>query len=381
MMLNRSLLSLPTVAVIVATAGLAGCSWLKPAAGPDYRTQGQTTKIRSLEVPPDLTKPFNDERFIVPDGKATTFSQYSRDRGNQPVATGGTAVLPKFENASMVRAGDQRWLVVKVAPDRIWPVLKEFWTENGFVLKRETPESGIMETDWAENRSKIQQDIIRNSVGRLLDGLYSTGERDKFRTRIEAGAEPGTTEIYVSHRGIEEVFTNPDKNSTGWQFRPIDKDLEAEMLGRMMVKFGFATDKTAAVASATSAPANLARATYDAAKSSVLKVTEPFDRAWRRVGLALDRSGFTVEDRDRSKGTFFVRYIDPDVEIQSGEKKGFFDKLAFWRSDKPQDRPQYRIKVTDAGAATDVEVQTAEGKPDTSATAKRITALLFEQLR
>jgi outer membrane protein assembly factor BamC len=376
-MLNRLNLTLATVTLVL----FSGCSWLGIPSGPDYRTQGQTTKIRTLDVPPDLTRPISDDRFIVPDGKATTFSQYSRDRGNQPVSSGNTAVLPKFENANLLRAGDQRWLVVKGTPANVWPILKEFWTESGFVLKRETPEAGIMETDWAENRSKIGQDIIRNSVGRLLDGLYSSGERDKFRTRIEAGIEPGTTEIFVSHRGVEEIYTNPDKNSTGWKFRPVDKDLEAEMLGRMLVKFGFANDKTTAVAGATAAPASQPRASFDTAKGGVLKVAEPFDRAWRRVGLALDRSGFTVEDRDRSKGMFFVRYIDPDIEIQTGEKKGFFDKLAFWRADKPADRPQYRIKVTDVGAATDVEVQTADGKPDTSATAKRITSLLFEQLR
>ncbi len=238
-----------------------------------------------------------------------------------------------------------------------------------------------METDWAENRSKIQQDFIRNSVGRLLDGLYSSGERDKFRTRIEAGTEPGTTEIFVSHRGLEEVFTNADKNSTGWQFRGPDKDLEAEMLGRMMVKFGFAGDKTAAVAGATSAPSGVASATYDAQKGGSLKVAEPFDRAWRRVGLALDRSGFTVEDRDRSKGMFFVRYIDPDADAQSGQTKSWFDRLAFWRSDKPADRPQFRIKVAELAGASEVEVQTADGKPDNSPTAKRIMTLLFEQLR
>ncbi len=376
-MLNRLNLSLAAATLVL----FSGCSWLGVPSGPDYRTQGQTTKIRTLEVPPDLTKPISDDRFVVPDGKTTTFSQYNRERTNQPVSSGNTAVLPKFENASLLRSGDQRWLVVKGAPATVWPTLKEFWTESGFVLKRETPEAGIMETDWAENRAKIGQDVVRNAVGRLLDGLYSSGERDKFRTRIEAGTEPGTTEIFVSHRGIEEIYTNQDKNSTGWQFRPVDKDLEAEMLGRMMVKFGFAENKATAVAGTTAAPVSQPRASFDAAKGGILKIAEPFDRAWRRVGLALDRSGFTVEDRDRSKGMFFVRYIDPDVEIQSGEKKGFFDKLAFWRSDKPADRPQYRIKVTDAGAATDVEVQTAEGKLDTSATAKRITALLFEQLR
>ncbi len=377
MKLNRTF---TCIASCFAFFSVAGCSWLTPS-GADYRTQGQATKIRSLEVPPDLTKPIADDRFVVPDSKATTFSQYNRDRGNQPVVSSNSSVLPKFDNARMVRAGDQRWLIVKAEPARVWPMLKDFWTDSGFVLKRETPEAGIMETDWAENRAKIGQDIIRNSVGRLLDGLYSTGERDKFRTRIEAGSEPGTTEIFVSHRGIEEVYTSADKTSTGWEFRPADKDLEAEMLGRMMVKFGFASDKAAAVAGAISAPANVSRATFDKEKGGVLAVAEPFDRAWRRVGLALDRSGFTVEDRDRSKGIFFVRYIDPDVEAKSGEKKGWLDRLAFWRADKPADRPQYRIKVSDAGANTHVEVQTADGKSDGSSTAKRIMTLLFEQLR
>ena len=377
MKLNRTYFSLTAAGVMVT---LAGCSWLTPS-GPDYRTQGQATKIRSLEVPPDLTKPIADDRFVVPDSKATTFSQYSRERGSQPVASTGRAVLPQFENARMVRAGEQRWLVVKAPPERVWPLLKEFWTETGFVLKRETPESGIMETDWAENRSKIPQDFIRNTVGRLLDGLYSSGERDKFRSRIEPGTEAGSTEIYVSHRGLEEIYTNPDKNTTGWQFRGPDKDLEAEMLGRMMVKFGFSGDKSAAVASATGATTNVARATFDKDKGGVLQVAEPFDRAWRRVGLALDRSGFTVEDRDRSKGMFFVRYIDPDADVKSGDKKGWLARLAFWRSDKPADRPQFRIKVADAGANTNVDVQTADGKPDSSATAKRIMSLLFEQLR
>jgi outer membrane protein assembly factor BamC len=366
--------------LVTGLIGLSGCAWLTPA-GPDYRTQGKNTQVRSLEVPPDLTRPIGDDRFLVPDPKATTFSQYSRERGAQPVVSTNSAVLPKFENARIVRAGEQQWLVVKATPERVWPTVREFWADSGFVLKRETPEAGIMETDWAENRSKIPQDPIRNTVGRLLDGLYSSGERDKFRTRLEAGAEPGTTEIYVSHRGVEEIFTNPDQNSTGWRFRPSDKSLELEMLGRMLVKFGFATDKASAVAGASSVAAPAQRATYDKDKGGVLKVNEPFDRAWRRVGLALDRSGFTVEDRDRSKGTFFVRYIDPEIDASTQGKKGWVDRLAFWRSDKPADRPQYRVKVTDSGTTADVEVQAADGKPDNSPTAKRILNLLFEQLR
>jgi outer membrane protein assembly factor BamC len=361
----------------------SGCSLFGTAEkNTDYRSQGG--KIASLEVPPDLTSPIVDDRFVIPDAKGTTFSSYNRERGAAP--TTGTAVLPKIESARIERAGEQRWLVVKTSADKAWPIVKEFWTETGFILKRESPEVGIMETDWAENRAKIPMDAIRRTVGRVLDGLYESGFRDKFRTRIEQGAEPGTIDVYVSHRGVEEVYTNPDKNSTGWQPRAADKELEAEMLARLMIKFGFVgtADKATTVAGATSAPANIARAFYAPDKSGSLKVNEPFDRAWRRVGLALDHIGFTVEDRDRSKGLFFVRYIDPDADAKSsgGNKdKSFLDKLAFWRKDDPASKPQYRIFVAEAAGISDVIVQNADGKTDTSSTSKRILSLLLEQLK
>ena len=379
MTLKRNLL----VAFIAALASifLTACgSFGTSGKNTDYRSQGG--KIPSLEVPPDLTSPVVDDRFVIPDSKATTFSSYNRERGVVP--TTGTAVLPKVDGARIERAGEQRWLVVKSAPDKAWPVIKEFWTETGFILKRESPEVGIMETDWAENRAKIPLDMVRRAVGRVLDGLYDSGYRDKFRTRLEAGVEPGTTDVYVSHRGLEEIYTNIDKSSTSWQPRATDKELEAEMLARLMAKFGVAaaTDKPNAVAGAAPGAASVARAFYAPDKSGSLKVNEPFDRAWRRVGLALDRIGFTVEDRDRSKGLFFVRYIDPDAEAKaSGSQKGFFDKLAFWRKDDPASKPQYRIFVAESAGTSDVIVQGADGKPDNSSTSKRILNLLLEQLK
>ena len=365
------------VSVVLTACGSFGTS----GKNTDYRSQGG--KIASLEVPPDLTSPVVDDRFVIPDPKATTFSTYNRERGVAP--TSGNVVLPKVDIARIERAGEQRWLVVKSSPDKAWPIIKEFWTETGFVLKRESPEVGIMETDWAENRAKIPQDIVRRSIGRLLDGLYDTGYRDKFRTRLEPGVEAGTTDVYISHRGLEEIYTDTEKSSTGWQPRAADKELEAEMLARLMVKFGAgtagkATTTTTAGGTATSTVA--ARAFYAPDKSGSLKVNDPFDRAWRSVGLALDRIGFTVEDRDRSKGLFFVRYIDPDAEAKaSSGGKGFFEKLMFWRKDDPASKPQYRIFVADAGSTSDVMVQGADGKSDNSSTAKRILSLLLEQLK
>ena len=375
--------NLYVVVAALASIVLGGCGFFGTSGkNTDYRSQGG--KIASLEIPPDLTSPVVDDRFVIPDPKATTFSTYSRERGAAPAT--GTTVLPKVESARIERFGEQRWLVLKTPPDRAWPVIKEFWTETGFILKRESPEVGIMETDWAENRAKIPLDIVRRTIGRVLDGIYDTGTRDKFRTRLEAGSEPGTTDVYVTHRGMEEIYTNVDKSSTSWQTRASDKELEAEMLARIMVKFGIAgasDAKTGLSAGITgTAPANVARASISPDKAGTLKVNEPFDRAWRRVGLALDRIGFTVEDRDRSKGLFFVRYIDPDAEaVASSGGKGFLDKLAFWRKDDPASKPQYRIYVAEAAGSSDVVVQGADGKTENSSTSKRILGLLLEQLK
>ena len=378
-MMSKSNLQVVIAAALTSVFLTACGSFGSVGKGTDYRSQGG--KVASLEVPPDLTSPVIDDRFVIPDPKSTTFSSYNRERGAAPVA--GTSVLPKVDAARIERVGEQRWLVVKISPDKAWPVIKDFWTETGFILKRESPNVGIMETDWAENRAKIPQDIVRRTIGRVLDGLYDSGVRDKFRTRLEPGVEAGTTDVYISHRGLEEVYTSPDKTSAAWQPRAADKELEAEMLARLMLKFDVAAnvDKATAVASAAGTPANVARAFYAPDKSGSLKVNEPFDRAWRRVGLALDRIGFTVEDRDRSKGLFFVRYIDPDAEAKSSSGKGFFEKLAFWRKDDPASKPQYRVFVAETSGASDVSVQGADGKPDTSSTSKRILSLLLEQLK
>jgi len=363
-------------ACMVAVLTLTGCS--------DFRAGGG--KIQPLEVPPDLTSPSVDDRFVIPDGKATTYSQYSQRGTTTGTTNSGTVQVGslKIDNARVERAGEQRWLVVNAPPEKVWPALKEFWADAGYTLRRENAAVGIMETDWHEDRTRISQDFLRNAVGRILDGLWSSNTRDKYRVRIEPGLEVGTTDIYLSHRGLEEVYTNTDKTSTGWQPRAADRDLEAETLNRMMAKFGVEAAKATALASAavsgTAVPSSAPKATYDKTKGGPLQVAGPFDRTWRRVGLALDRSGFTVEDRDRSKGLFFVRYIDPEGDSKSSDK-GFLDKLAFWRKDDLASKPQYRIYVVETGGATNVEVQTGEGKPDNSATAKRILSLLLDQLK
>jgi outer membrane protein assembly factor BamC len=371
---------------LLAAVLLAGCSGILPESKKiDYKS---AVKAPTLEIPPDLTSPTRDDRYAVPDtgGRGSaTFSAYAAERDPQArTSARNSEVLPQVDKTRIERSGTQRWLVVGGTPDQIWPVIKEFWQETGFLVNVELPEAGVMETDWAENRAKIGQDWLRSALGKVLDSLYSTAERDKFRTRIEPGSEPGTVDIFISHRGMYEIYVTEGKDQTRWQPRDADPELEAEMLRRLMVRFGTEEKKAEAMlAVAKERQVERAKLTRSDSGQGALELQERFDRAWRRVGLSLDRVGFTVEDRDRSKGLFFVRYVDPEKDDKKKDEKGFLSKLAFWKGDDKSADPriQYRILVRDEGSRCTVQVLTREGGADQSETAKKILALLYEQLK
>ena len=246
----------------------------------------------------------------------------------------------------------------------------------GLPLVSEDAQLGIMETDWAENRAKLPQDFIRRTFGAVIDSLFSTGMLDKYRTRIERTANGGT-EVYISHRGHEEVFKDSDRIKTVWQPRAPDTEMEVEMLRRFMVKLGASeTQSTAAVAGVVPEQTSHVDVTDG---TPVVVVSDGFDRAWRRVGLTLDRTGFTVEDRDRSKGTYFVRYVEP--RAPGDTEPGFFSKL-FSSTPKDKTPQKYRVIVTAKGDSNStVSLQDADGAPMASDQAQRILKVIAEDLR
>jgi outer membrane protein assembly factor BamC len=339
----------------------------------DYKS---TTSTPALEIPPDLTTPNYDDRYL---------SSTASGAAAAKAAGKSSDILPANPDAHLARAGSERWLVVKATPEAAWTTLNEFWPANGFAMAVEQPSLGIMETDWAENRASAPRSWLGEFVGKYVDLLTDTYRRDKFRSRIEQGSEPGTVEIYITHYGAVQVATKPDSRLTKsgddfqWQPTPPDPELEAEFLSKLMLKFGTAPPVAAAAVAAL--PTQPVRARIEKANdgASRLVVDDSFDRAWRRVGLALDRTGFTVVDRDRSKGLYFVRYNDPEVD--PSKQKGLLDKLAFWKSDDKDKPEQYRVVVTQADPASVVTVEDPQGTVDRSANGDKILALLQDQLK
>jgi len=364
-------------AVLALTLAGCGSTLLEPAKV-EYKTE---RKLPPLDVPPDLTVPPREERYEIPDAAPTgpiTYSAYSTGRSAAPVNV--APVLPEVAKAHVERSASERWLVVSEPAEKVWPVVKEFWQEMGFAIKVERPEAGVMETDWAENRAKMKEGLVKNLFSGILDGVSSTGERDKFRTRLERGRDAKTTEVYISHRGMAEVYTSEYSDSTIWQPRPPDPGLEAEFLRRLMMKFGV-DEARAKRQLAVVKKDERARIVTAENGTGALQLSEPFDRAWRRVGLVLDRVGFTVEDRDRSRGFYFVRYVDVERDAQGRKKEeGFFESLMFWRSAPDPKAEQYRVFVKDRDQTSEVQVLNREGKPDPSDTARRILSLLQQQL-
>ena len=343
----------------------------------DYKKQSRD--VDRLEIPPDLTQANYDEMMVVPDintGGSASYQDYSKERQGGVVVD---KVLPKQDNIKLVKEGkDVRHLVITGTKEQVWEKMREFWLNSGMLIKRENPATGILETEWAENRADIPQDFIRSALSYVLESFYSAATRDKFRVRIEEDEEPGKIDLYLTHYGMEEVIEDSTTERTIWKPRPRDPELEAEMLGRMMVYMGVEEQKAKALL-ARSATRKVDRATItrNAQGNSRLVVKETFPRAWRRTGVALDRINFVVEDRNRDEGVYYVTYNDPLAE----EKGGFFSGLKFWEDKTATDKSKYQIKLFPRGDDTVIIVLDSNGKPDTSKTSYRILNLLHEQLK
>lgn len=385
----------PTATRLACTAfvlSLAGCSTIDSLFSTDkvdYKAASRQTQ--GLDVPPDLTQLAKDNRAQVQGGSITASALSAAKPANGTNAqslVAGSVATNTLGDVRLERSGTDRWLHTSATPEQLWPQIRSFWQERGLEVVKEQPEVGTMETNWGENRAKLPQDFIRSTIGKVFDGLYSTGERDMYRTRVERSATG--TDIFISHRGMQEVYTSQGRDSTAWQVRPTDTYLEAEMLSRLMLKLGGKEDAAKTVVAEAGKPAQAAtpstlkvggdsQAPARRALSEVpesLVVNDGFDRAWRRVGLSLDRHGFTIEDRDRAAGLFFLRYADPEKAGQ--DEPNFFQRLFGAKGSTPV---RYRVSVKTEGVKSTVRILDDRGQAIADDNAKRILSLLMDDLK
>ena len=371
-----------SIGLVSSVLFLTSCTSTLNGETIDYKSQGEK-KTPSLAIPPDLTATSSEKRYAVSDGTAT-LSQYNSSTVKKKLDDKTNTVTPTQAGIRVERDGQRRWLVVSKNPSELYPKVRSFWEDTGFLLVTDSPVTGIMETDWAENRAKIPQDFVRRFLGSALDSIYSTGERDKFRTRFEKNAA-GETEIYISHKGAEEkLYSKSASNiaeTTLWTARPSDPELEAEMLARLMTYLGVGYDSAKSdIAKAVPATSTKKSRLTEEGDLSVLTVNQGFDKSWREIGLALDRSNFTVEDRDRSQGIYYVRFVnskDVDPKKSSSWFTGWFSSS---KEDDFKKAKKYRVIVKSDGTSTRVTALDENGLVVKGDTDQQILKVIDEQV-
>lgn len=349
---------------------LSGCSTLSQLTGSEESVDYKSTVAGDpLSIPPDLTQANSDARFRAPEGTAT-FSEYAQTQQAQQAAGPGDKILPATAGISVMRDGDIRWLTVDQPAEAIYPRVVEFWSEQGFTLHSQDPKAGLMETDWAENRAKIPEGWIRSALGGIIDQVFDSGERERFRTRVER--VNGKTEVYISHQQMVETPTS-DGAAFKWVFGKEDPGLNAAMLARLMVFLGTDVKNAQAMVAQAEKDSELPQITAAPQGEAALTVNEPFDRAWRRIGVAIDSAGFAVEDRDRSAGDYFIRYLDSDTG-EKIEQQNIIGRL--FGSKNTAEAVPYRIHVAEQGGSSLVTVLDQNGQAQNTDTAKRIISVL-----
>ena len=399
-------MKLKSLTIILASTSLLiqldGCSSIKELFNSKPVAYQNTPQINPLEVPPDLSVPTLDTHYDVnANGKpgSATYSDYAANEAkaakaaaeqtaasaSQPVHDNGATtpnVLPQPVNSvHLERDGCERWLVVAQPPEKIWPVLTHFWQENGYKLVQDDPKLGVQLTEWKDDQDKLPQDIIHRTLGGVLSGLYSSGQRDQFRVRIERDpTNPALTDIYLTERTVVQVYDNSiDGLHTQWQPGPADPGAEAIMLTRLMQNFGLARPQALAQLKST-APSGLAHIAHLNDGTLVLRDDEPFDRAWRRVGLAIDRIGYGVDNSDRNKGIYTI--TEGSAGISKQPTSSLWDKLAFWNH-MGNNVTEYQLELDENPSATGTDVRILDGKggPASKDVTERIVHKLYDQLK
>ncbi len=359
------------ISVLLIFFLVSGCAWF----GGNKSSSQSRRDSHSLEVPPELSQPKTSDSMTIP---VVTPEQagYGPRPADQQSAVVNTALLPKPAGARVIQVGDLRWAELDGRPEAIWQEAQGFLRSLGFEISYEDAQLGILETNWLSNRAYRNVGFWKS----ILGGLTVTGLRDRYRVRLERTDDPNVTRMYLAHQGLIEdvVESNSGENINRlWRWRPSDPELEAETLQRFLVFRGM--DEKQAEQVVAPQPRVERAVLQDVSGGQLVVVNDNFARTWRHVGVAIDRLGLIVDDRNRSEGLYYLSLSDDFIE-QHKQDSGIFKKLFGDEGEKTAAK-KFVLKVEERGETTTVSLHDQNGQLDNSATAKIVNEQLYQQLR
>ena len=350
---------------------MAGC------ANEAKQVYEEATYGRPLEVPPDLTAPSVNESTKIPElieKTATVPTESSDCNGSDKTPL---SVLPDQENIQLVRDGSQRWLILQGEPSQLWPWIREFFIKNGFKFSIEDPLIGVIETEWKQQQLNLPMTEGEPAgQGQGNSKVYAVPTREKYRVRLERGDKPGTTEVYLTHRGVELISQD---DMVVWRLRSADPELESETLKRLMVFLGEEQQKAGGLLANNDQRLRHATLIQDTEGHEIVKVDSEFSSVWHRTGLALDRLNFLIEKSNRLDGIYLVRTKDPLKEKDIQASESWFSHL--FSKTSAEVVKHYQVMLLDEGSATHIKIRNIDGVDLDNPTAEPILKQLLGQLQ
>ena len=322
----------------VGLASSGGAGRLLEHRGMLRRRQGRlpldvSTRTTGLEVPPDLTQLAKDTRYQPSTSGVISASTFQTApalrpalRPRLPPACGAPAAPARGrrrrgrddadDRADAVgsfkieRLGNDRWLSTTLTPEQVYPAGAHLL--EGQRLQPRPGPSGSRRARDRLGREPRQAAAATSSAHRSAScsrTAYSDQRARQVPHPGRAHARPAATS--TSPIAAWKRSTSASARSrTVWQPRPADPSAR----GRVPVPPDGRSSAPRTRKPRRSPPPRptapprgarrraRARARPTGRRRRPCRLDDGFDRAWRRVGLALDRSGFTVEDRDRGPG-------------------------------------------------------------------------------
>ena len=272
---------------------------------------GKTTNVQAQNADYRTTTLYEENRLVRPPNVLSDVEQVLL----QTNQGGVTRLLPEITQARIKREESIRWLEIDLPPADVWLAVRDFWLNQGFTLEIELPEAGIIETGWQQDRTQVLGTGLTRYLDIALERINDTGIRHRFRTLIEPGDTPGSTSVFVAFRGI--------KQEQNGDFTPLEVDVtrEAEMLRRLLLSFRLPEESVATLEQFEQQ--TIVNDLYEK-NAHILVILRGRDQAWRRLQLALDRSGFTVTDSDFASGNIVLLLAEPAKDPDS---EGLLDVL------------------------------------------------------
>ena len=167
------------------------------------------------------------------------------------------------------------WIYIETLPSTSWPISKNYWDTSIYQVIEADPNSGVIDIDFNQEfklMMKVEHGIKEASTEIFLYQI------DKSDGTIQSNPEFIQTEMAK----IVEYFAESINNFSG-------TSLAAQNLNEMK-------------------KANI----FSENGNTVISLDLNFDRAWSSVSKALTEANIVTNDRDRTRGIFFVSYAQEE---------------------------------------------------------------------